>query len=139
MKQTAGLGIAILMSVCGTHFALAESLVWRSAYLGTAGSFTALPLDPFSQRFAAYNGDLANPFANSKGYTSFSVMTDDTQLSVLEVGAGHGFITEEGLHALADWATSMTTSYGSPTFADSIPDASAATNNGPVGDQIAHR
>jgi len=78
-------------------------------------------LDPLSQRFANYNGDLINPYTNSTGDTAFSGPTKSTERykphrSGPTFRHGIGFGSHEHDVALNEWATSMMLSYRSPAL-----------------------
>jgi hypothetical protein len=78
-------------------------------------------LDPLSQQFANYNGDLINPYTNSTGDTAFSGPTNSTERykhhrsgPTFRHGIGPG--SREHNVALNEWATSMMLSYRSPAL-----------------------
>ena len=78
-------------------------------------------LDPLSQQFADYNGDLINPYTNSTGDTAFSGPTNSTERykphrsgPTFRHGIGPG--SRERDVALNKWATSMMLFYRSPAL-----------------------
>ena len=78
-------------------------------------------LDPLSQQFANYNGDLINPYTNSAGDTAFSGPTNSTERYKPHRSGPtfrHGIDPGSREHnvALNEWATSMKLSYRSPAL-----------------------
>ena len=77
-------------------------------------------LDPLSQQFANYNGDLINPYTNGTGDTAFTGPTNSTERYKPHRSGPtfrHGIPgSREHNVALNEWATSMMLSYRSPAL-----------------------